>query len=128
MTMLRTGPAQFIFDHGQLGGRYGQLTLVASAAHRYDHLSNQELGDLMAKQVAEELLDGQNALPHLRYVLRDRRATWVASAGLTRPSARVAQGLWAAGDYVDGPYPSTLEGAVRSGLAAAQAVLRNDTR
>ena len=128
MTMLRTGPAQFIFDHGQLGGRLGQLTLVASAANRYDHLSNQELGDLMAKQVVEELLDGQNALPHLRYVLRDRRATWVASAGLTRPSARVAQGLWAAGDYVDGLYPSTLEGAVRSGLAAAQAVLRNDTR
>ena len=91
-------------------------------------LEPQEPLDLMAQQVVEELLDRDDALPHLRYVLRDRRATWVASAGLTRPSARVAQGLWAAGDYVDGPYPSTLEGAVRSGLAAAQAVLRNDTR
>ncbi|MFM8344024.1 MAG: FAD-dependent oxidoreductase, partial [Betaproteobacteria bacterium] len=27
---------------------------------------------------------------------------------------------WVAGDYVEGPYPSTLEGAVRSGVAAAQ--------
>lgn len=127
MTMLRTGPAQFAFDHGQLGGPPGQLTLVASAANRYDHLSNQELGELMAQQVVEELLDSRPAQPHLKYVLRDRRATWVASVGVARPAARVAAGLWAAGDYVDGPYPSTLEGAVRSGLAAAQAVLRNDT-
>ena len=41
------------------------------------------------------------------------------STGLRRPPARVAEGLFAAGDYVDGPYPATLEGAVRSGLAAA---------
>jgi monoamine oxidase len=27
--------------------------------------------------------------------------------------------LLAAGDYCDGPYPATLEGAVRSGLQAA---------
>ena len=127
MTMLKSGPAQFVFDHGQLGGPPGQLALVASAANRYDHLSNQELGALMARQVVEELLGGRDALPQLKCVLRDRRATWVASAGVTRPSAWVARGLWAAGDYVDGPYPSTLEGAVRSGLAAAQAVLRNDT-
>ena len=32
---------------------------------------------------------------------------------------RVAAGLAAAGDYVDGPYPATLEGAVRSGIARA---------
>ena len=32
----------------------------------------------------------------------------------------MAPGLWAAGDYVAGPYPATLEGAVRSGRAAAQ--------
>mgnify|MGYP002149791375 CR=1 FL=1 len=29
-------------------------------------------------------------------------------------------GLWAAGDYLAGPYPATLEGAVRSGRQAAQ--------
>jgi predicted NAD/FAD-dependent oxidoreductase len=27
--------------------------------------------------------------------------------------------LLACGDYIDGPYPATLEGAVRSGLQAA---------
>ena len=37
----------------------------------------------------------------------------------TRPAAAIAPACVAAGDYVDGPYPATLEGAVRSGLAAA---------
>jgi monoamine oxidase len=36
---------------------------------------------------------------------------------------RIADDLAAAGDYVDGAYPSTLEGAIRSGLAAARAVV-----
>jgi hypothetical protein len=31
---------------------------------------------------------------------------------------RVAPGLLACGDYVDGPYPATIEGAVRCALAA----------
>ena len=35
----------------------------------------------------------------------------------------VAPGLAVAGDYVDGPYPATLEGAVRSGTAAARSLL-----
>jgi len=39
-----------------------------------------------------------------------------------RPPLHVAPGLAAAGDHVDGPYPSTLEGAVRSGVAAVQAL------
>ena len=32
-----------------------------------------------------------------------------------------APGLLVCGDYIDGPYPATLEGAVRSGVAAARA-------
>ncbi|MEI8163470.1 MAG: FAD-dependent oxidoreductase, partial [Betaproteobacteria bacterium] len=31
--------------------------------------------------------------------------------------------VWLAGDYVAGDYPATLEGAVRSGVAAARAAL-----
>ncbi|MEO9101348.1 MAG: FAD-dependent oxidoreductase, partial [Burkholderiaceae bacterium] len=35
-----------------------------------------------------------------------------------RPAQRIASGLLACGDYVAGPYPATIEGAVRSGLSA----------
>jgi len=36
---------------------------------------------------------------------------------------RLAAGVYVAGDYMDPDYPATLEAAVRSGVAAAQAVL-----
>jgi thioredoxin reductase len=49
----------------------------------------------------------------------EKHATFACTPGLLRPSQTIAPGLFAAGDYVDGPYPATLEGAVRSGWTAA---------
>ena len=49
----------------------------------------------------------------------EKRATFACTPSLLRPPCAIAPGLWACGDYVDGPYPATLEGAVRSGLHAA---------
>jgi monoamine oxidase len=61
----------------------------------------------------------KSPLRHVRE-FTERRATFRCVPLLNRPAARIAPGLWAAGDYVAGPYPATLEGAVRSGLAAAK--------
>jgi predicted NAD/FAD-dependent oxidoreductase len=58
-------------------------------------------------------------------VAAEKRATFRCTPGLQRPPAGVAPGLFAAGDYVEGPYPATLEGAVRSGVAAAAALARH---
>ena len=51
----------------------------------------------------------------------EKRATFACTPGLRRPPLQIAPGLFACGDYVDGPYPATLEGAVRSALAAVKA-------
>jgi hypothetical protein len=45
---------------------------------------------------------------------------------LLRAPARIAPTLIAAGDYVQGPYPATLEGAVRS-AETALALLTDST-
>lgn len=45
----------------------------------------------------------------------EKRATFACVPGLVRPSHEIVPGWWACGDYVQGPYPATLEGAVRSG-------------
>jgi predicted NAD/FAD-dependent oxidoreductase len=41
---------------------------------------------------------------------------------LERPAVQVCDGVVACGDYVAGPYPATLEAAVRSGFAAVDAL------
>jgi squalene-associated FAD-dependent desaturase len=112
-------PAQFVFDRGQLNPQdasaQGVLAFVISA-------SEGERDDLQARvlqQAAQQL--GLHALQPLQTVV-DKRATFACTPGLQRPSQAIAPGLWAAGDYVDGPYPATLEAAVRSGLAAARAL------
>jgi predicted NAD/FAD-dependent oxidoreductase len=71
------------------------------------------------QQAADQL--GLNSLQAIQTVV-EKRATFACTPGLQRPAAEIAPGLWAAGDFVDGPYPATLEGAVRSGLAAGQAI------
>jgi predicted NAD/FAD-dependent oxidoreductase len=60
--------------------------------------------------------------PTVLRVLAEKRATFACTPGLARPPAVIAPGLWAAGDYVDGPYPATLEGAVQAGQAAAESL------
>jgi predicted NAD/FAD-dependent oxidoreductase len=52
-------------------------------------------------------------------VFNEKRATFRCRPNLERPPQKIAEGLMAAGDYVEGPYPATLEGAVRSGVTAA---------
>jgi hypothetical protein len=42
----------------------------------------------------------------------------LCTPSLQRPAIAVAAALSAAGDHVQGPYPATLEGAVRSAGAA----------
>ena len=111
-------PAQFAFDRGQMHphdpGAQGVLAFVVSASegHRADVQAR------VLRQAASQL--GVHRLQPLQTVV-DKRATFACKPGLVRPGMDVVGGLWAAGDYVQGPYPATLEGAVRSGLAAAEA-------
>lgn len=124
MLALRGGPAQFVFDRGALSprdpGMQGVMALVISA-------SEGEREALQAAAIAQASAQlGIHLLP--LQTVTEKRATFACTPGLRRPPAAVAEGLWAAGDHVDGPYPATLEGAVRSGLMAAQHALGKPPR
>ena len=105
-------PAQFVFDRGQLDGQQGLLAFVVSASDGDRALVEQQV----LQQAAAQL-----GLPGLRPVqtVVEKRATFACTPGLQRPAMQVLPGLTACGDYVDGPYPATLEGAVLSGTAVA---------
>jgi uncharacterized protein with NAD-binding domain and iron-sulfur cluster len=64
-----------------------------------------------------------NPLSHR--VITEKRATFRCSPGLERPAVETPlAGLFLAGDHMTSGYPATLEGAIRSGVAAAAAVAR----
>jgi squalene-associated FAD-dependent desaturase len=109
-------PAQFVFDRGQLEGPPGLLAFVVSASMG----SREELQVTVMAQASVQLAQlGLGELQPVQTVV-EKHATFACTPGLLRPSQAIAPGLFAAGDYVDGPYPATLEGAVRSGWAAGR--------
>ncbi|MCH7342104.1 hydroxysqualene dehydroxylase HpnE [Pelomonas sp. CA6] len=118
-------PAQFAFDLGQLGLAPGHFSLVISGAAPWLKRGLQATSRLALHQARQALGWGDGGQIH--QVIAEKRATFSCTPGLRRPPARVAPGLWAAGDYVQGPYPATLEGAVKAGLAAAEAALGQST-
>lgn len=101
-------PAQFVFDKGRLSEQHGLLAAVVSACHVERDAVTEQVHDQVSRQLG---------LVHLDIVqtVVEKRATLACTPQLDRPEPYVANGLWACGDYIRGPYPSTLEGAVRSG-------------
>ena len=114
-------PAQFVFDLGALDGAAGQFAFVVSGAGSALAQGLAACGQAVLAQARAEF-DGAFRSPDaqvLRHLSAERRATFACTPGLQRPAQHIAPGLVAAGDYLAGPYPATLEGAVRSGEAAA---------
>jgi hydroxysqualene dehydroxylase len=122
MTALLEGPqapAQFVFDHGTIGATPGVFAFVVSGARRWVEAGVAATEAAVLAQATTAFEPGTwPQAPTVLRTLTEKRATFACVPGLSRPAANLAPGLWAAGDYITGPYPATLEGAVRSGEAA----------
>jgi hypothetical protein len=122
MTALFAGPqapAQFAFDHGALGGPAGVFAFVVSGAAPWVERGLEATVDAVLAQANAQFAPGTWPQPPTRLrALAEKRATFRCTPALLRPRAAIAAGLVAAGDHVAGPYPATLEGAVRAGEAA----------
>jgi squalene-associated FAD-dependent desaturase len=124
MLGLRDGTAHWLFDREVLCGEAGMVAAVISAPAPDERRAGLDL-------VAAVLADVQRVAPHLpaplwSRVVVDKRATFAARAGFTRPGMRLdIPSVYLAGDWIESAYPATLEGAVRSGVAAAHALMRD---
>ena len=114
---------QWAFDAAFAGAGRSHLSLIASAA---DALVDRANDDLIALAMGE-LASAIPAVSGLRLrrglVIRERRATFSVSADQPRrPATRTPlPGLFLAGDWIDTGLPATIESAVTSGHAAADA-------
>lgn len=122
MLGVAEGCAQWLFDRGQLCGQDGLIAAVISAHGRHLDLPVAELEARIHAEVAR-LIPGLPA-PRTARTITEKRATFACRPNLARPAMQSGlPGLWLAGDYVAGDYPATLEGAVRSGVAVARAIV-----
>jgi predicted NAD/FAD-binding protein len=122
--MLAIGDgAYWVFDREAICGQRGLLAAVISAEGPHQHMTHEALAQQIHHEIATEL----GPLPPLAWhrVIAEKRATFECSAGLERPAtATPVTNMHLAGDYTAGDYPATLEAAVRSGIAAARAVMQ----
>jgi squalene-associated FAD-dependent desaturase len=116
---------QFVFDRGQLDeGQPGLFSVVVSASAEAAALDQAALAGAIAAQLAAVFGQPELASPAWSQVITEKRATFACTPGLQRlPAATGLDGLVLAGDYTASDYPATLETAVRSGAAAAKAII-----
>jgi len=117
---------QWLFDRGRF--REQRIAaVVISARGRLSDLPPAAIADGVARQVADQL---GLPLPMATRTVTEKRATFRCTPGRPRVEADhfadVLPGLWLAGDFAWPAYPATLEGAVRSGRAAAERALGFD--
>jgi squalene-associated FAD-dependent desaturase len=114
--------AQWVFDRGALDhANQGVLAAVISSSGPHEAESLEDVCQAVAQQLTDDL---SLPAPLDTRAIADRRATLAAVPHLHRPPNRTPwSGFALAGDWTDSDYPSTLETAVRSGRAAARAVV-----
>jgi squalene-associated FAD-dependent desaturase len=129
MLGLRDSEVEWVFDKGRLFGREGvpqHLSFIVSAAYRSAPKPNADLVAAAEGALRRYFPAMAGATVVRALVLREPRATFSSSPELEplRPGPRTpVPGLYLAGDWTATGLPATIEGAVRSGEAAADAIL-----
>jgi squalene-associated FAD-dependent desaturase len=106
-------------------GQY--LQLVISASYDFLQKPRQEIIDLCLKEVRHALPAAGEANLLKSTVIKEAAATFSPQPGVDRwrPMQQTSiGGLFLAGDWTATGWPATMEGAVRSGYLAAEAILR----
>ena len=121
-------PVQWVFDRTRTSGldRGQYLAISLSGADREIDERTEDLRERFIPALAALFPRARQALVEAFFVTREHAATFRQAPGTRalRPGPRTGiPGLYLAGAWTDTGWPDTMEGAVRSGLAAAHAAL-----
>jgi len=126
---------QWLFNKGTDSEGRQHLHAVISAADEWMPLSEPQILERVLADLHRALPGAAGLKPVQARCIKEKRATFAATPDSVsrRPSAApehargpAIENLYLAGDWCDTGWPATMEGAVRSGYAAAAAVCRTD--
>jgi zeta-carotene desaturase len=125
--VLVDGVGQWVFNRGESPPGEYYLQVVVSAARQFRGLGHEEVQRRVVAELARLFpLAGAATLRRAR-VVTEHAATFSAVPGVDRwrpPQATPLENLFLAGDWTATGWPATMEGAVRSGYLAAEALLK----
>ena len=114
---------QAVFDLPRERGRGGShLVISLSAASDWIDQESEAIVARLTEDLVRLLPSARGARLERQLVLKHCRATFLPAPGADalRPGAKTSlEGLYLAGDWTATGWPSTVEGAIRSGVAAA---------
>jgi hypothetical protein len=112
------GSAEWVFRKREV------LSVTVSAADRFMDTAAEELAPLLWRDVARAYELPVDPMPSWQ-IVKERRATFAATPAQVAKRPKTST-PWAnlvlAGDWTDTGLPATIEGAIRSGFAAAEAL------
>jgi squalene-associated FAD-dependent desaturase len=117
---------QWVFNRGEVAPGENYLQVVVSAARQFQGLGHGEVQRQVVEELSQLLPDAASSKLLRARVVTEQSATFSAVPGVDRwrpVQASPIRNLFVAGDWTATGWPATMEGAVRSGYLAAEALL-----
>jgi squalene-associated FAD-dependent desaturase len=119
---------QWVFNRGQIAPDEHYVQIVVSASRRFRGIKHEEVQELVAAEMSSLFPAAASAKLLRVRVVTEHAATFSAIPGVDRwrlPQETPIDNLFLAGDWTQTGWPATMEGAVRSGYLAAEAIVQN---
>jgi squalene-associated FAD-dependent desaturase len=123
---------EWVFNKNAIVGknqRQQHLALVTSGAHEAARMPKEELIEMATAEMRRFFPAARSARLNHAHVVREHEATISHTVGVAklRPPQRTGiENFYLAGDWTETGLPATIEGAVRSGRACAEAIIGKD--
>ncbi len=125
--VLVDGVGQWVFNRGDTGSGEHYVQVVVSAARQFRGLRHEQVQERVVMELRKLFPEGRAAQLLRARVITEQAATFSAVPGVDRwrpVQSSPLDNLFVAGDWTATGWPATMEGAVRSGYRAAEALLR----
>lgn len=124
MTGLSNTHSQWVFDRSTFCHQDGLISVVISSSGDHMTMDDDTLTQTVHSEISMLFINKPTLINS--FIIREKRATFACTVNINnlRPKNETTiKGLYLAGDYTDTGYPATLEGAVRSGVAASNLII-----